>query len=297
MLKKEKLNVDIAGAITELEAVIKQFKLKRDIYKIIFRGKGLEFEGYREFSPDDDASDIDWKSSSRAQKLLIKQYKEERDLKIVFVVDVGNNMVFGSTKKLKCEFITELVSAFADIIIKSNDRVGFFLFSDTIKHFVLCRGGKKHFQLFVEILSTGKNYGGRTNLDQALDFAMDYLSNSINSVIIVSDFLNATLATEKKIGLLASRFETIAIRVRDPLDISLPEVEGELVLENPSSHEQVVINPKVAGKKYAQYSYEQGKIVEEIFKKTQLDYLDLITNKSFAVPLAIFLKERMLDKL
>ncbi len=297
MLKeKGKLNVDIAGAITEFEEIIKEFKLRKDIYRIIFRGKGLEFEGYRDFAPDDDASNIDWKASSRAQKLLVKQYKEERDLRIVFVIDVGSNMVFGSTAKLKCEFMTEAVAALSNVIVKSNDRVGFFLFSDTIRHFVTCKGGKKHFQLFIDILSTSSNYGGQTNLDQALDFAMDYLNNSIHSVIIVSDFLNATMETEKKLSLLGSRFETIAIRVRDPLDLALPNIEGEIILEDPVNHQQVIVNPKVAGKKYARYALEQGKAVEEIFKKTQLDYLDLVTDKPFAEPLAVFLKERLMKK-
>ena len=92
---------------------------------------------------------------------------------------------------------------------------------------------------------------------------------------------------------MARKFETIAIRVRDPLDITLPDVEGEIILENPENHQQVIVNPRVAKKSYEQYALEQSKIVEEIFKKSELDYLDLITDKSFAEPLAIFLKERL----
>jgi len=83
----KRLNVDVAESITELRAVLKQFKLKRDIWRVLFRGKGLEFDGYRVFSPEDDAEDIDWKASSRGQKLLVKRYKEERDMKIMFLIE------------------------------------------------------------------------------------------------------------------------------------------------------------------------------------------------------------------
>ena len=227
MESKRRLNVDIDGSVLEFKSMLKEFKLKRK--KVAFRGEGLEFDGYRDFSPDDDAGNIDWKSSLRAQKLLVKKYKEERDLKIMFLVDVGSNMVFGSTDKIKCEFATELVAAFTDLILNSEDRFGFFLFSDIINHFVDCKGGTKHFQFFVDILSNGLNYGGKTNLDQALDFATTYLDKSVSSVIIISDFLNITEKTEKKLSLLASKFETIIVQVRDPLDVTLPEIEGEVV--------------------------------------------------------------------
>ena len=129
-MNQKKLNVDIAGSISELQSMLKEFRLKKRIYKLFFRGKGLEFESYRVFSPDDDAADIDWKASSRSQQLLVKQYREERDLKIMFLIDVGSNMVLGSGKKVKCEFVTELAAAFSDVILSVNDRIGFFLFSD-----------------------------------------------------------------------------------------------------------------------------------------------------------------------
>jgi len=292
-MNQRKLNVDIAGSITELEAMLKEFRLKKIIYKLFFRGKGLEFDGYRDFAPDDDAERIDWKATARAQKTLVKQYIEERDLRIMFMIDIGDNMVFGSTDKIKCEFITELVAAFSKVMLNTDDRIGFVLFSSTITHFVDCKSGEKQFQIFVDTLSNGINYGGVSNLDQALDFSIDYFDNSISAVILVSDFLRITEETEKKLSLLSHRFETIAIRVRDPLDITLPDIEGEIILENPEANQQVIVNPKIAKRTYEKYAFEQGKIVEVMFRKSELDYLDLITDRSFAEPLVIFLKERI----
>ncbi|MBU0958585.1 MAG: DUF58 domain-containing protein [Nanoarchaeota archaeon] len=291
--KTAKLNVDIATAISDFQEIMKEFRLKRDIYKLLFRGKGLEFEAFRDYTPDDDASDIDWRASNRSMKLLVKQYKEERDLKIIFMIDVGSNMVFGSGDKLKCEFNTELVAAFAKVIMDINDRVGFILFSDKVHHFIAPKNGEKHFRFFIDMLSDISQYGGNTNLDAALDFAMEYLDNSIHSVIVVSDFLKVTNQTEKKLSLISHRYETILIRVRDLLDMTLPSVQGELILENPVTGEQVVVSPKFAKATYEKYAYEQAKAVEEIIKRTEADSLDLVTNKSFAVPLALFLKRRV----
>ena len=292
-ITKSRLNVDIPAAITEFKAIMKEFHLKKDIYKILFRGKGLEFESFRDFTQDDDASDIDWKTSSRARKLLVKQYKEERDLKIFFLIDVGNNMVFGSRDKLKCEFVTELAAAFAKLIMESNDRVGVFLFSEDVKHFIPPKSGERHFQFLMDLFTRPETYGGVTNLDRSLDFAMRYLDSSVNSIILVSDFLRISENTHKKIDMLAHQFETIAIRVRDPLDLTLPNVEGEISLENPITGEQIIVNPRVARADYERHAREQAKIVEEMFKKSEADFLDLITGRPFAIPLAMFLKERI----
>lgn len=296
-ISKGKLNVDVPEAINHLQAILKYFKLRRDIYKILFRGKGLEFESYRDFTPDDDASDIDWKASSRAQKLLVKQYREERDLRIMFMVDVGDNMVLGSTDKLKCEYATELIGALAHLIINSSDRVGYLLFSDSVSHFVETGLGEKHFHSFIYTLTDGSNYGGKTDLNNALDFAMQYFGNMIDSVIIVSDFLNVNGETEKKLNLLSNMFETILIQIRDPLDVSLPDVAGEISLEDPLTKEQILINPKIARASYERYALEYQKMIEGMFKKSQADYLSIITNKPFAEPLAVFLKQRLIYKL
>ena len=102
---RQKLNVNIPRAITDFEAAAKEFELKEKLYRIIFRGKGLEFDKFRDYSPDEDASNIDWKASLRANKLTARQYIEERNLNIVFVFDVSESMIFGSLDKLKNEYL------------------------------------------------------------------------------------------------------------------------------------------------------------------------------------------------
>ena len=118
-----KLKVDFAKVVSELERVMKKFKLKRILYRTIFRGKGLEFDRYRDFNPDEDASSIDWKASLKANTLLARQYIEERDLDFYFVVDVSNSMMFGSSDKLKAEYAAEIVAALGHLILNSNDNL------------------------------------------------------------------------------------------------------------------------------------------------------------------------------
>ena len=213
----------------------------------------------------------------------------------MFIIDVGSNMVFGSTEKIKCEFAAEVIAAFADLILTSEDKVGFFLFSDVITYLTDPKGGSKQFEFLVNTLINAENYGKQSNLDQTLDFAMNYFTSAINSVILVSDFLSITAETQKKLTYLAHRFETIAIQIRDPLDITLPEIGGEIVLEG-SGGKQVIVNPKIAKRVYEKHVVEQQTLIDHIFSKSQIDHLSLTTDKSFAPPLAQFLKQRIEEK-
>jgi uncharacterized protein (DUF58 family) len=292
MADKSKLNVNVPKAITEFEEAAKSFELKEKIYRVIFRGKGLEFDKFRDYSPDEDASNIDWRASLRANKLTARQYIEERDLKIVFVVDVGENMLFGSTDKLKCEYAAELVSALSYMILHSSDNMGYVLYSDRINKYAPPRKGDKQFNIFIDELSNPDNYGGGSRLSVALDFLLNYLKN-IDSIILVSDFLGVKSEEHKKLHLISNKYETIGIMVKDILDISLPDINREIVIEDPNSGEQVLINPSKIKEIYERMAYEKEIRVKDTFKKSNIDLLELTTDKKFAYPLAGFLRKRV----
>lgn len=292
-MEKGKLNVDVPKAITEFEAAAKEFELKEKLYRIIFRGKGLEFDKYRDYSFDEDASNIDWRASLRANKLIAKQYIEERDLNIVFVVDVSENMLLGSADKLKCEYAAELIASLAHLIVNSNDRVGYILYSDRINKFMPPKGGNNQFWLMVDMLSDPSTYGGSSRFDVVLDFLLEYLDESIDAVIFVSDFIKVREKSLNDLFLISHKFESIGIMVKDKLDKTFPDVDREIVIEDPRTGEQILINPKKIRNIYEKRAFELEKEVKGIFKRSDVDLLELMTDKSFAFQLAEFLNERV----
>ena len=290
---EKRLNLDIAGAISDFEELIKEFMIRKVIYKIIFRGKGLDFDGYRDFNPEDDASLIDWKASSRANKILVKQYIEERDLKILFVFDMSDNMLFGSTDKLKCEYAAEASAALAYLILNSGDKIGFALFNDGVTKLALPGKVKDSFNLFVEEISNASAYTSVADLDKVLRFLGDNIPESINAVILVSDFLNIKKDFQKNLRDFADRFETMAIMIRDPRDKIMPDLGVEVTIEDPETKEQMIVDPSIAGRVYQKNALEQEKFVKKIFNDADVDFVELDTGQVFTFPLAEFLRERV----
>jgi len=293
---KKSLNTDVPGKISELQAMMKEFILKHKLYRILIRGKGLEFETFRDYAPDDDSTSIDWRASKRANKTLVKQYRDERNLKILFIVDAGENMVSGSSEKLKCEYTAEVVASFAHLIITTGDKVGSIVFSDEIKDYRRPMGGTRNFHQFVDTLISPDTYGGASDLNKAIEFALTYVKGGVDSVVIVSDFTSFNQESNKGLSLLAEKYETLAIIVRDPIDRRLPNFSGEVVLQDPKTGQQLLIDPRVAGHAYEKFSLEQENFVKKSCSRNDVDVIELMTNEPFVPALAEFLKERIRKK-
>jgi uncharacterized protein (DUF58 family) len=287
------LKVDIPKAIREFEFAIRRLMTTRLIgqYQSIVRGKGLEFDGYVPYTITDDASRIDWKASARANELIMKQFIEERDIQVFFLIDVSNSMVFGSAPKLKNEFTVEMVAALANFMITRRDRVGFALFNDKVfKERLPGYGGRQLYALTRTLLDP-YIYGGRYDLDSVLKFLAATLPESVSLLMIFSDFIGPrNLAASLKV--LSRKIETIAVIISDPRDKVLPATPQSIVLEDPYSEKTLLVDPSLIKNLYEKYAKAQEKQLEEMFKEAKVDFVKISTEKSFTGPMIDFFKRR-----
>jgi len=288
-----KLNLDIAGSVSELESLLKKVLPKNIFYRLVL-GKGVEFDGYRDYTYNEDASNIDWKASVRAQKEIVRKYIEERDLKFMFFIDVGDDMVFGSTEKLKCEYSAELSASLIHLILGTGDRVGYVLFNDDVVRYGEPKLGRTHFDILVNYLSDATVYGGVSNLNKILEEFIQTIDKSISMVFLVSDFVNVNESYRKNFEILSAMFETVAIIIRDPLDVSLPLVNKEIIIEDPETNQRLLINPKLAKNIYEKNSLEQLEFVKNLFRENNIDFLEISTQDSFAEKFTEFAKSRIM---
>jgi len=291
-MERGKLNVDFAGKIAEFEMLLNKVIPKKMLYRFLARGKGIEFDSYRNFGSDEDASLIDWKASIRSNNLLARQYVQEKNLNVMFVVDVGENMVFGSQEKLKCEYTAEMVAALSHSIINSGDQIGFILFNNTFAKLSPIRPGKKQLDILLYNLLDPYLYKGTSNIGDNLNSLVELLNPSVSMVILISDFLRVNENQKNDFGMLGNLFETVAIMVRDPLDKTLPDINKEMILESYNG-DRLLINPSLVKKTYELGVEKQTAFVRDLFQKSKIDLLELDTRNDFALDLATFLKRRV----
>jgi len=289
------IKIDIKKLVKDLDVGAKRLVSTRMVgrYRTVFISKGVEFEEYREYTPQDDAKEIDWKASVRTNKTLMKQYKEERNLNLFFILDTSNNMLFGSSAKLKNEYAASLAASLAYMMFKAGDNFGYALFNSNIKKVSLPSPGKFQFYNLLKSLSEPSNYGGTFNIGDILKFLFNLLEKN-TVVMIISDFIGIDRDNEwiDTFRLFSKKFDVIAIMVRDIRDEELPEDTKEILLEDNYSGRTVLIDSSLIRKKYKNYVKKEEENLIKVFSKEQADFLKLTTDKSFIPPIIDFFKRR-----
>lgn len=287
-----KLNIKITPAIRKLSLVPRDKVTGRVMgsYGSVFKGQGLEFKDYREYTTSDDSSLIDWKASMRGNKLLIKTYEEERSLDVYILLDVSNSMIYGTIKQLKNEYAAELVISLSHAMLQEGDNVALGLFNDSIvKEIKFNRGAQQFYQIVSELINP-KNYGGYYDLERCLKQITSYVP-SRSMVVIVSDFIGLKGNWKEELRKLANKCEVIGLMVRDPVDSKLPKAKGAVTIQDPYSRKRLIIKDNVR-LRYERNVKRQEEEVQEEFIKNKGDFLKLETDRSYAEQLIVFFMNR-----
>ncbi|MBR9690932.1 DUF58 domain-containing protein [Candidatus Woesearchaeota archaeon] len=257
-----------------------------------FKNRGMEFEDYRKYTIEDDAQRIDWKATLRANQLLIRQTTEEKAVNVLFLLDVSDTMLFSSGESLKCEYAAEIISGLSFAIQREGNAIGLCMFNEGIVKVVKPKVGAEQYYNIINELSNPKNYGGGSNLKNALRQALALLKIPA-LVIIFSDFINLAQGWQKYLEVVALQYDIIGINIRDPRDRILPLNAGYFVIEDPTSHQKILIDTKEHYDIYKNNIDDEERALGKSFKNAKATVLTLQTNQEHFNPLIQFLEKRV----
>ena len=278
----EELKLNLKPLIKRLEVSTKKgfTGILTGSYKSTFKGKGLDFEGYRDYDVGDDANLIDWKATLRSQDLLVKVLVEERNVNVVFLVDVSSSMSFTSVEKLKNEYTAELVASMSFAAIRAGDSVGLVMFTDRIVKFLPPTMGNRQYFMIIKSLSDPKLYDGKFDFIKIIKDLMGFIKRDA-VIIIVSDFIGLGKDWERYLRAASEKFDVIGVMVRDPRDYEMPSGVGQVVVSDPYSNKEVLIDTAAIKERYESAVKEQVKHVKETFINSKSEFLELRTDKPF----------------
>jgi uncharacterized protein (DUF58 family) len=269
---------DIAKRVKEVELITrrKSAAMLSGEYKSRFKGSGMQFADSRVYQYGDDIRHIDWRTTARMQEAYVKTFEEERELNILFAVDVSASGGFGSTGVSKRENLAVGLACLGFSAIANNDRVGLILFSDVVERYVPPRKGRKHILRLIDELLTFEPLSKRSNLDPALNFLSSVLKHG-SVILFASDFF--AKFDKKKLQVLSRKHDFICMRATDPRDDELPDV-GLLRIEDPETGDNVLLSTGSAAVRKA-YKVSQKKLkfqVTDTIKKSGASLVDIATN-------------------
>lgn len=259
-------------------------------YESVFKGQGMEFDEVREYQPGDEVRSIDWNVTARMGHPYVKRFQEERELTVMFVVDLSASGAFGTIGKLKNEVAAELCALLAFAAIKNNDKVGLIVFTDTIELFIPPAKGISHVLRLIREVLTFTPRQTSTNIAGALDYFGRVMTKRCVAFLI-SDFLGEDYA--KPMRVLARRHDLIAVSVTDPREVALPNV-GLIELEDAETGEVILIDTGsfAVRSKYEALGHERGDALRDLFRSMGVDQVEVFTDRDYVRTLVTFFRGR-----
>jgi len=248
-------------------------------YESAFKGRGMEFEEVREYQPGDDIRHIDWNVTARSGVPHVKQFREERELTVMLLVDVSSSGLFGSDRKLKREVAAEVAAVLAYTAIHSNDRVGLIVFSDTVEKFIPPKKGRAHVWRVIRAIIGFRPRRKGTDIEGALDF-LNRVSRRAAVVFVLSDFQDSGF--EHRLRLAARKHDLTAVRVVDRREESLPAI-GVLELEDAETGEVMLVDTydRSTVEMFARLARERSEELVELFRSAGVGELEIRTDEPY----------------
>jgi len=259
-------------------------------YESVFKGRGMEFDEVREYLPGDDIRTIDWNVTARTGHPYIKKFIEERELNIMLLVDASASQRFGTCSQTKADMTAEIAAVLSYTAVRNNDRVGALLFTDQVEKFISPAKGSTHLSRILRDVLYAQPVGKGTDFNPALEYLNEVLKRRC-IVFLLSDFHVQGYA--RALSVTNRRHDVIAIEIRDPREENLPHVPYLVLedLEHGSSRLVPAGSPAVR-KAFQEYYEKKREERRNLFRRINVDAIELRTDRSYIEPLVNFFRMR-----
>ena len=263
-------------------------------YLSVFKGRGIEFEEVRPYTPGDEVRSIDWNVTARTGEPYIKRFIEERDLTVYLLVDVSASKNFGSSVQTKRQAAAELAGLLSFSAAANHDRVGLMLFSDTVEHYLEPGKGRVHVSHILHEVINFEPESSGTNIGEALEMLM-HVAKRRAVVFVISDFHDSGF--EDAIQMASRLHDMVAVSVVDPHESKLPAI-GLTRLRDSESGKVMSIDAgsQAVRSMFTKRTQErQGKLLD-IFDESGVDHFEISVGDDYVGALHGFLKARIANR-
>ena len=283
---------DLLKRIRELEIKTKGLVdgMMAGSYKSKIRGRGIEFSEVREYVLGDDVRHIDWNVTARTNKLHVKEFVEERDLRVYVIFDYSASNEFGFEKSKK-SIGHEIAASIIFSAMKNNDSIGLGIFTDSLEQFIPARKGRKHSLTLLRTLLSHKTKSKQTDIETSL-LQLHHILGQHSIIFIISDYISPNFLRPLKF--LKNRHDVILINLSDIRESQLPDI-GYTMLEDMESGEQLLVNTSdvTFRESFTKNSLENSEKIKNDITKLKVEMVNVSEQIPFDVALRQFFNQRM----
>jgi uncharacterized protein (DUF58 family) len=259
-----------------------------------FHGFSVEFSDYRNYQPGDDLRHLDWRLYARTDRLCIKRYMQETNVRFYVLCDTSASMSYQGAKawasKLDCAKV--LAAALTWFLLKQNDAAGMVTLSgrNEVPEYIRPSQRPTQFGLMLRQLESLQAAGGAC-LSHLLQHAAR-LVHRRSVILFFSDLLEPS--EEVLLGFKQLRFqghEVLVFQILDGDEVEFPFTEPRIFVDLETGARRI-ITPAVARGKYLARFNEFMRPHHDLFRSLEIPHCLVRTDQNPWHALALFLAER-----
>jgi len=288
----KKSTAEILKKVRKIEIKTKELSkhLFSGEYSSTFKGRGMSFSEVRDYQYGDDIRNIDWNVTARSNEPHVKVYEEERELTVVFVIDMSKSSFFGTSEQYKSEINTEICATLAFSALTNHDKVGAILFTDKVEKYIPPKKGRNHVLRIIRELIYYEPDNQGTDVGEALKY-LNSVVKKRSIAFVLSDFMDEGYDPVLKIA--SRKHDLIGVRVYDDLEANLPNV-GLIKVTDAETGEQRMIDTssKRVRETYSDYFDQRTSYFHRSFQRSGASILSINTKEDYVKSLMGFFKNR-----
>jgi len=291
-VSKRSLQPELIKRIGRLEVRARHIVegLLSGMHRSPYFGQSIEFLQHRQYVSGDDLRHVDWKVWGKQDRLYVKQYEEDTNLRACLLVDLSASMSYGDGAMNKLDYACTAAAALAYLLLRQQDAVGCVAFDESIRQAVPHRTSTSHLSTIVKALSVAEPRD-KTYLSTVLaQVAENYPRRGL--MVLLSDLLVEPEDLLRGLRRLRQRgHDVLVLHVLDDDELDFP-FAGPARFEGLETDQQLSCNPRALRQGYLDALENFLATVRRGCASDRIDYALVRTSESLDAALVAFLSHR-----
>ncbi|NNE28002.1 MAG: DUF58 domain-containing protein [Saprospiraceae bacterium] len=275
------------------------------LHKSPFHGFSVEFAEHRLYNTGQSTRNIDWKVFARTDKLFVKRFEEETNLRCQIVIDASSSMYFPEEKgnlgigRNKLRFSAMAAASLMNLLQKQRDAFGLSIFDSSLQQHTRCKSSTAHYRLLLTHLDKLLATSERQKTTAAAD-ALHQIADSVHKrslVVIFSDMMEQSENPEELFAALQhlkhNKHEVILFHVNDKrYEIDFEFENRPYIFIDMETGDKVRLQSNQVKDHYRQQMQEFIDSLKVKCLQYKIDFIEADINKGFRQVLQAYLVKR-----
>jgi len=263
------------------------------MHRSAYHGFSVEFAEHRQYAPGDDIRYVDWRIFGRQDRLHVKQYEEETNLRCHLLVDASRSMAYAGPAWRgwsKYDYAAGLAASLAYVLVSQQDAAGLITFDTAVRHKLPAASGKAHLANLVKILEQTQP-AAKTDVKILFHRLAEELRKR-SMVVLISDLLAPTDDVVSGIEHMCyAGHELIVMHVLDDDEWNFPFVDN-LLFEGLEEDARLLADPQSLRASYRQAVQRFAARARAACLRHRADYVPVSTREPLDAVLCGYLAQR-----